>query len=802
MPSVKWPASNALVSNDQCRMKYRGAGKGVSQLFLFRLLFFVVIGLQVFAPGAARADVDAAAVNRAIERGVAYLRKTQLERGGWAEFGGYSCGLSSLCTLALLNAGVSRDDPTIKNAMKYLRATIPDDTYSVALQTLVYCQHGSTGDMPKIRNNVKWLTDNQMPSGAWSYGSRRQSGGDPSNSQFALLALGAAQDRGIDVDPETFERAIDYWTGLQNQSGGWSYFGGPSTGSMTCAGVASLIISSGRLGGSSSRVVDGDIQCCGQADQQTPIERGLEWLSKSFSVDVNPSGSQQTYYYYLYALERTGRLSGRRFFAGHDWYREGAERLLAQQDNFQGFWQGASDWEQPTIATSFALLFLSKGKRQVVVGNLQREDSPQADWLPHPDALRQLVRHVQRAWGRDLTWQTVQIENASVVDMLQTPVLVISGKKSLPMTDRQSELLKDYVDQGGTILFDASGDSGCGNAANFQNSVANFCARWYPDAPLERLPTTHPVWNAERKVDIDSLPNGFWVYGVQACCRTAVFYVPQSLTCRWELGDRLMRRHQDQDSDRARDQIDHCIRIGQNIIAYATGRELKDKLDRQVILQTDQLQTTQRGATRIASLNLGAGGEDARRALPHAATIIRNQTQVPVSISDGGVSFDAESLAEVSLLWIHGRRSFELTAQQRESLRTFIQRDGVILGSAICGDEAFTKSFREEFAKIVGEPLESMPADHPMMTTEYLGYDLRSVTIRRITRGAGRQQVRRQTSPPMLEYAQREGVVTVVFSPLDLSCALESQNSVQCPGYDTQDAAKIVTNVLQMTLHQ
>ncbi|PAY19746.1 hypothetical protein CKO51_09620 [Rhodopirellula sp. SM50] len=777
-------------------------GKGGDHQLLRCITLFLSL---VVASGAVaskvHAEVDAAAVNRAIDRGVTYLRSAQNDRGGWDEFQGQSCGLSSLCTLALLNAGVSRDDPAIKNAMSYLRATVAESTYSVALQTLVFCQHGSASDLPRIRNNVTWLTEAQTATGAWSYGGKRQFGGDPSNAQFALLALGAAQDRGVTVKPEVFEQAIDYWELQQNPNGGWSYSGGAPTGSMTCAGIASLIIANGRLGNASSSVKDGRIECCGgDSTKQDPIARGIDWLGKRFSADVNPGGSADTYYYYLYAIERTGRLSGRRFFGGHDWYREGAERLIRQQDGFQGFWEGGQ-WERPTVATSFALLFLSKGKRQVVVGQLERDKTDQREWQPHPDALRQLVRHVERAWGRDLTWQTVQLENAGLIDLLQTPVLVISGKETLALSAENSELLKDYVDQGGTIVFDASGDSGCGNAANFQNSVANLCAQWYPNAPLERLPTSHPVWNAERNVDITAMPNGFWVYGVQACCRTAVFYVPQSLTCRWELGDRLFQRGETDDP--VRRQIDHSIRIGQNIIAYATGRELKDKLDAQIVLQADAMELTERGTTRIARLDVGAGGEDARRALPNASTIIRNQTQVAISVPEDPVRFDEQDLAEVSVLWVHGRRDFVLTAEQREALRQFIEHGGVILGTAICGDEAFAQAFRRELAAVLGQnSLQSMPSDHPMLTPQYFGYDLRSVTIRRIGRGAGGQQIRRQTSPPILEYAEVDEVVAVVFSPLDISCALESQNSVQCPGYGTEDAAKIVTNVVQMALNQ
>ncbi len=146
-----------------------------------------------------QAAVDVAAVQRAIDRGITYLRKTQNERGGWEEYGGQSCGLSALCTLALLNAGVPKDDPDIVDAMRYLRSFEPSETYSVALQTQVYCQLGAAGDLWRVRRNVEWLVSNQKRGGtsrdrigSWDYGSGRGSG-DPSNAQFALLALGAAR---------------------------------------------------------------------------------------------------------------------------------------------------------------------------------------------------------------------------------------------------------------------------------------------------------------------------------------------------------------------------------------------------------------------------------------------------------------------------------------------------------------------------------------------------------------------------------------------------------------------------------
>lgn len=767
----------------------------------------ICVSFSLFV-GRACAEVDAVSVQRSINRGIAYLKKSQNDNGGWAEYGGQSCGLSALCTLALLNAGVSRDDPAMKKAIRNLRKSRPVKTYSTALQTLVLSHLGTAGDLPLIKRNVDVLVKNQkvtVNEGAWGYGSGMSSG-DASNAQFAVLALGAAQDRGVKVPPVAFERALKYWKRIQNKSGGWGYGSAQSSpyGSMTCAGVASIIISRGRLSGLTSQVEDDKIQCCGSVDEEDPVAAGLEWLGKSFNLEVNPGGGPGTFFYYLYALERVGRLSGRRFIGEHDWYREGAQRLLDLQDDFEGFWSGVG-WEgDENIATSFALLFLSKGKRQVVLGQLRygEQAAKSADWQRHPDAMRQLVRHVERAWGRDLTWQTVDSQRARVVDLLQTPVLLISGRERLVFSDSLKKRLKQYIDQGGTIVFDADGGDGCGDASEFQNSVAALCKEWFENAKLDRLPPSHPVWFAESKVDINSLEKDVWVYGVQACCRTSVFYLPKSFSCRWELSDMLFRRSDE--NPKARKNISNAVRIGQNIIAYATGRELKDKLQRRTLLGGSILEETSRGAIRLASLAIDAGGKDARRALPNAAAIIdRRMPDLSLSIDGEDVGFETESLREVTLLWMHGRTEFQFDQQQRSAVAEFIKNGGVVLGSSICGNEAFTKSFRDEMKIILPEsPLQIMNSDHPALTSSYDGFDIRLVSIRMPATTTDGQKFGKRRGPPKLEFATVDGVARVFYSPLDISCALESPNSVQCPGYDTNDAAKIVANLILYSVQQ
>ncbi len=202
-------------------------------------------------------------------------------------------------------------------------------------------------------------------------------------------------------------------------------------------------------------------------------------------------------------------------------------------------------------------------------------------------------------------------------------------------------------------------------------------------------------------------------------------------------------------------------------------------------------------------LAIDAGGAEARRALPNASAIIRQRVPIALVAAPDPVAFDAESLRDVTVLWIHGRTEFQLTGSQRDVLRKFVENDGVILGSAICGSEAFSESFRRELGLILPDaPLKALPAAHPALTPAFDGFDIRSVTIRTLKNTGTGQTFGRRTGPPVLEVATVNNVAAVFYSPLDLSCALESPNSVQCPGYSTEDAAKIVANLILFALQQ
>ncbi|MFV2070526.1 MAG: DUF4159 domain-containing protein, partial [Pirellulales bacterium] len=418
----------------------------------------------VTAVRSAGAEIDQRQVVRAIQRGVAYLKREQSPRGSWADSTAFPGGVTALSTLALLNAGVPAGDSHIEKALAALRRIQPRTTYSVALQTMVFCSARPKQDFPLIQRNVKWLEAGQIRDGprdgAWTYG-RVEGGGDNSNSQFAVLALHEAERVGAVVNRATWRRSADYWQRAQNLDGSWGYKPDwPGTGSMTCAGIAALVVTSGKLSGSDASVSGQQIECCRRGETNQALDRGLDWLGRHFSVQRNPGTSgfgARWWYYYLYGVERVGRMTAHRFLGSHDWYREGAEVLIRNQDPLSGLWKGKGHAENdPHIATSLALLFLSKGRRPVLIAKVRHGRTD--DWNRHRHDLTNLTAQTERLWKRDLTWQVVELRSATVEDLLQAPVLLLGGRDAPHFSRTEKGLLRAYIDRGGFLFAVASCD--------------------------------------------------------------------------------------------------------------------------------------------------------------------------------------------------------------------------------------------------------------------------------------------------------------------------------------------------------
>jgi hypothetical protein len=766
----------------------------------------VGVALVVTIAPKARGEVTAEQVREAIRRAVAYLKNEQSKvNGAWRERTGYPGGVTALCTLALLEAGVPPDDPTIQKSLEYLRGLgRPTMVYSTSLQTMVFCAAEPEKDILLIKRNAQWLigvqNTGEVNKGAWAY-SDRSGNGDKSNSQFALLALYEAERAGVEVSERTWRLAQQYWQREQRPDGSWGYFATQaSTGSMTAAGVASLVISSGQLGGGDAQVVDDAVHCCQPQEDVPQIESGLNWLGTHFTVESNPGSAsvgggvaRGWLFYYLYGLERVGRMTGNRFIGKADWYRQGAEFLVNTQGEL-GQWTGVNEVEnEPHIATPLALLFLSKGRRPVLMGHLKHGEG--MDWNRHRGGVRNLAFFVEERWNQKLTWQTIDVKAASAEELLQTPVLFLSGRDDLSFTDEQVENLRTYLDQGGFLFAEAA----CGGDA-FNKKFRALAVRLYPNSQLRLLAPDHPVWYADGHVDPDRLRP---LFGVDACCRTNIVYCPQDLSCYWELAEpRRMKIY----PEAVQAEIEACRQIGANVLAYATNRELRDKLDTPQLTYSDAgAQPPDRATLSVAKLSHAGGADDAPNALGNLLRIVHDELSMQVNQERRLLAATDPRLFDQPILFTHGRRSFDFTPAERQAIRTHLERGGFLFGDAICAAKPFADAFRQEMERIFPEAkLRPIPADHPLYSSAFHGFDIAKVQLRdpNLRTGDDPLTARVTDTQPYLEGLEIDGRLAVIFSPYDLSCGLENAASLECKGYLRDDAAKLGINILLYALQQ
>ena len=257
-------------------------------------------------------------VDQAIRGGVRYLLSLQHPNGSWSDVESEAkTGTTSLITLALLSAGEGPGTPTIRKALEYLRGFGPDElhsTYAVALQTMVFAAAEPERDISRIAKNVSWLERAQIKRGdpvywpgSWTYSdSKRARPGDNSNTQYALLGLQAASEAGVTVKPEVWELAGTYWKKSQKRDGSWAYtpVSTQNTASMTCAAIASLIITGAREFQDNELLRDETIKSCGKGLANRNLQDGIDWLAKHFYVNQNLGFGQRWTFYYLCGLER------------------------------------------------------------------------------------------------------------------------------------------------------------------------------------------------------------------------------------------------------------------------------------------------------------------------------------------------------------------------------------------------------------------------------------------------------------------------------------------------------------------
>jgi hypothetical protein len=729
-------------------------------------------------------------VDRAIRDGVRHLKSLQESDGSWPNPGNHhqhTVGPTSLATYALLQCGEPADSNAIVKALDYLTRFTPDQIdgcYAVGLQTMVYCHVDSVRFSVRIMANVAWLEKAQVkksdrvPSipGSWAHTSDKSRQGDNSSGQYAMLGLHAAAMAGFAVNPDVWAMARKFLTVGQNRDGSWPYSPGNGadshTASMTCAGISGMYITGTWLNSTDGeRLENSEITGCGNHSDRPEINRGLKWLGSNFSVSINPGATPPRFwhYYYLYGLERVGRFLGIDSISGHDWFREGAAEIVANQDVLTGGWAGISIEREGTIATSFALLFLATGRAPLLMNKLVH--GPGEDWNNDVDDVRNLVAQVSADWKHTLTWRAVDPGKVSTESLLFAPISFVNGHESPVFSPESRQNMRAYIDNGGVILAEAC----CGDP-RFDKGFREFVKELFPEENLELRPldSSHSIWRTRFKLTPELHP----LWGVDLGCRTALIYSPKDLSCYWNQMTRSP----------ANERVILASRIGQNIVDYVTGRELPaDKLVLREVASFNS-DSPRRGVLKIAKIQHAGDWNVAKLAVPQLARSL-SKLGIAVDLDQKELRPSDPAIVNYPLAYMHGRLAFTMSDTDKEALRRHIDPgQGVLMADAACGSAEFDRSFRQLVAELFPDkPLTEITKDDPLLSKS-TGYDLSQVQY---SGPAGAQK-----GYPMLEGIKIGDKWAVIYSKYDIGCALQRHAGYGCVGYVYDSALQIATNIV------
>lgn len=673
----------------------------------------------------------------------------------------YWAGDSALAILALLHAGQEPRSEDMDRSLEWLAAQELHSTYTYSLRAQALSLVPGRKFRPRLQKDLEWLVEAIAPRGwdnfgLYGYVAARDEGpggwADHSNSQFGVLGVWMASEVGLThPNLENYWLLVeDRWMANQNTDGGWGYRRGEnSTGSMTAAGLATLYI-----------VLDHVHARTGHRRATRlirSIDTALAWFGREFSTR-NPHGNLQWNYYYFYGVERAGRASGRRFFRERDWFRLGADELLRTQER-DGSWSGGT---APLHNTAFALMFLSHGRAPLLMAKLEHR----ADWDTYLRDVAGLARYCERAFERLLNWQIVDLA-APVEELLEAPILYLSGRSAWEFDDVELFKLRQYCQRGG-LLFACVPEGG----REFELSMRRLAGQLFPDLPLRPVPVNHPLFSGEVQFVIESPPV---MLHVTNGLRTLMLLCPTDLARAW---------NEFRVDQRARD-----FELGANVYLLATDKTTPaSRLDTpEIPLEPVPIERT----IRVARLQYD-GPWDVE---PYGWTRLRhymNNVSGTRLLVTSGVPLHSLDFRDFRIAYITGTKPFQLSPPEQAGLRRFLTTGGTLLADAAGSSREFLESFERQLTEILNVEPASVPRDSCLITGEGIADagQISGVQYRRAARIENPGEV------VQLRAYNLGRRLAVIYCPIDLSVGLLGTPVYGASGYSSDTCLRIMRNLL------
>jgi hypothetical protein len=786
------------------------------------LIVSLIAALACTMAGAARPALAASPdqVNAALDKAKAYLYSKIKPGHFWEEvpemdekagnhdvkgrqWGGYT----ALSVYALLASGDKETDAKLRPAVDWIKKQRIIGNYALGIRAQIwpflaptrdnqllaikdrdYLYKGlhrnpnpKKGDTDRLGFYPYWFQDKPKPGYQMGPG---DSWWDLSVSQYGVLGMWACEQvDGVEVP-------VDYWVEVDKawklaqfrdgpDAGGWAYARGGRNAdhekvkaTMTAAGVATLFITQDYL----ARFQPGGFGVCRGGENNQAIDLGLAWMDKNINALL---GNGQ--FYGMYGVERIGLASGKKYFGTVDWYEVGSNYLMRAQAA-DGSWGGSIP------NTCFAILFLARGRSPVIINKLEYTLNDPANkayklpWAQRPRDVANFSRFVTKQSESYYNWQVVNLK-VTPDDLHDAPLLYVAGSKPLDFTDDEVAKLREYVEAGGTILFNAD----CADEGFTASIVgkAGLGPKLFPKYEFRELPPNHSIYN-EQVYLAKNWKNKPRVLAMSNGVRELMLVIPDAdLGRAWQTSAYKTK--------------EEAFQLGANIFYYTSEKgSARYRGDSHIIKTDPKVQPVAR--LRVARLLAGDNADPEPWGWKRMAAVMLRDAKIgltsePIKLGDGKLTFAAMGGATgYQAAHLSGTGKFVLSTKQRDEIKAFVTAGGTLIVDAAGGDADFASSAEKEITSIFGGDASSVGTlisfDEPIYS--WTGFRIPKFSYRTYaqTRLSGKLNV------PRVRSIQQGGKMRVFYSREDLSFGMIGQPRDGILGYSPETATNIMRNLL------
>ena len=411
-------------------------------------------------------------------------------------------------------------------------------------------------------------------------------------------------------------------------------------------------------------------------------------------------------------------------------------------------------------------------------------------WNATPNDVNNLLKSMKGKIDADYA---MNIKSLSEVDTdpEKNPILYRSGHYNFSYSPAERKKLREYLLAGGMIIY----NTGLGSAP-FYRSVKQELAEIFPEQPLQRLGTDHPIFHAYYDVDrVEYCPGvraaGFkgdepWFDGIEINCRVVALVSRWGMAVGWEgVVEDTFQAYQPESA----------YKLGVNIFSYASAMRAWARNAAQAMTFVDKEDASTDTVTMVQVVYDGVW-RTRHAGLSVLLHTFNRKTDIPVKFGLKEMRLSDPNIFNAPLLYLTGHEHFELGDKEMTMLRKYLDSGGFLFAEACCGRKGFDLAFRRLMQQVLpSHALQRIAGNDTLFS---IPNDVRTVGVTPTLAA----DLGKNASQPWLEGIDIEGHYAVIYSPLGLAGGWEMSQSPYARGCNSVGSLQIGQNVLMYAVTQ